>query len=101
METPTLNASMIVRALPCYTGAMWKRPDPFDDGGTPMWRARQSAIIDTSPPITRPVAYARAWFRRTPLPRIIGLILALFLVLPFAILFGGIAFMAIVGINPG
>lgn len=80
---------------------MWKRIDPFDDGGTPMWRARQAAIIEASPPITRPIAALRAWLRRTPLRRVALVIIGAFFVLPWAILFGGIALMAALGINPG
>ncbi len=66
-----------------------------------MWRARHARIIDAAPPITRPVAFARAWFRRTPLPRLLLLTLALGWGLPMAIFWGGIVVMAAAGINPG
>lgn len=51
--------------------------------------------------MSHPIAWARAWFRRTSLPRIALLILAAFGAGPFLVLFGGMAIMAALGINPG
>jgi hypothetical protein len=72
----------------------------FDDGGTPMWRRRQAErarVIDVTPP----GASFRYRLRRMKLRHIIILALFFGLVVPWVVLFGGIALMTLLGINPG
>ena len=76
--------------------------EEFDDGGTPMWRRRQAQararVIDVTP-LGRGALYYR--LRRMKLRHIIILALFFGLVVPWVVLFGGIALMTLLGINPG
>ena len=73
----------------------------FDDGGTPAWRARQATILEASPPLTRPIAWGKAFIRRTSLPRLLAYVLLAAWALPMGLFFGGVFIMAALGINPG
>lgn len=55
-----------------------------DDGGTPMWRARQGRIIDVEQP------GIRSWWRRTPWWVVVLWALAIGFVLPWLVFIGGL-----------
>lgn len=73
----------------------------FDDGGTPGWRARHARVIDVSPPGGVLLSRARAWWRRTPTWKLALVAFVTVYFGPWVMLFGGIATMALLGINPG